>query len=336
MDNQPIKNNTLISIPSLSVSIFCARVCLITTILLIFMISPSALHASDKSLLIVINSKQSLHHLFVAQLKTQLIDVKNTRCEIEAIDIDDWKPEISHHHSLTLSLGNRAANIISQRKLNQPVLYSLLPSLAYKKLVLSRKNCEDTQCSAVFIDQPLKRTLQLTKLSLPNLKVAGILSGRHHNNDMKNLKYFSKNLDIIIEHEKLMNADNLVSTLGEVLKISDALLSLPDPGIYSSRTVQNILLTAYRYRKPVIGYSKAFVKAGALFAVYSTPFQLSQQTAEVINVFFKSQDNRLPSPQYPRHFTVSVNSMVARSLNINIETEDKLQEKLEAIQNEEL
>ena len=313
---------------------FYKRAYLIAATLLIFLFSSSVLHAGDKSLLIVTNSKYSLHHLFITQIKSQLLDADDAQIKIEVVSIDNWKPENSNRYSLTLSLGNQAANKISQQKLNRPVLYSLLPSIAYEEIVSSTKNCKDKQCSAVFIDQPLKRTLQLAKLSLPNLNVAGVISGNHSNDDIRKLKSFSERLDIKIEHKQLLNPDSLVSTLSEVLKSSDALLSLPDPEIYSSRTVQNILLTAYRYRKPVIGYSKAFVKAGALFAVYSTPFQLSQQTAEVIKVFFKSQNNILPSPQYPRYFTVSVNSLVARSLNIDVEAEDKLQEKLEAMQNE--
>ena len=133
--------------------------------------------------------------------------------------------------------------------------------------------------------------------------------------------------------QQVTDKDNLVFGLTNVLQQSDALLSLPNPEIYSRHTVQNILLTAYHYRKPVIGYSHAFVKAGALFAVYSTLPQLARQAAETIDRFF-NKNTGLPAPEHPRYFSVSVNRMVAKSLGIKIEDESILQKKLEATTHE--
>ena len=71
----------------------------------------------------------------------------------------------------------------------------------------------------------------------------------------------------------------LLPALQQTLEPSDALLALPDPLVFSRNTAQTVLLTSYRHQTPVIGYSRAYVTAGALAAVFSTPEQIAQQAA---------------------------------------------------------
>ena len=147
-------------------------------------------------------------------------------------------------------------------------------------------NCRPNLCGAIYIDQPLDRILRLTRLALPELRTIGVLRSRSSNTNQQSLKTLATRNGMAVHLQQVTDKDNLVFGLTNVLQQSDALLSLPNPEIYSRHTVQNILLTAYHYRKPVIGYSHAFVKAGALFAVYSTLPQLARQAAETIDRFF--------------------------------------------------
>jgi hypothetical protein len=52
---------------------------------------------------------------------------------------------------------------------------------------------------------------------------------------------------------------NLSADVKDALTNSDLILALPNKTIFNSRSVKNILLTSYRNRKPVIGFSKNFV-----------------------------------------------------------------------------
>ena len=100
--------------------------------------------------------------------------------------------------------------------------------------------------------------------------------------------------------------------------------------VVSRDTAQSLLLTTYRANIPVIAFSHAYVRAGALAAVYSTPEQIGQQTGEAILRLNQSGSWNLPKPQYPKYFSVSVNSQVARSLGLEIESEQVLVEKLKS------
>ena len=109
------------------------------------------------------------------------------------------------------------------------------------------------------------------------------------------------------------------------------LLAVPDTQLFNNRTISNILLTAYHHRSPVIGFSPAYVKAGALFALYSTPAQIGQQAGEAARIGLVS--GSLPPATAPRQFRISTNTYVARSLGITLEDANVLRERLERAEN---
>lgn len=68
---------------------------------------------------------------------------------------------------------------------------------------------------------------------------------------------------------------------------------------------------------PLVGFSPAYVKAGALLALYSTPAQVGARGGEVLRQALAGKV--LPSPQWPREFVVAVNQDVARSLGFALD-----------------
>jgi ABC-type uncharacterized transport system substrate-binding protein len=108
------------------------------------------------------------------------------------------------------------------------------------------------------------------------------------------------------------------AALQSLLLSSDVLLAIPDAEIYNASTIRNILLTTYRNKVPLVGFSPGYVKAGALCAVYSTPQQIAEQSAHMIKAFVDA--HALPAAQYAKQFEVSINEQVARSLGLNIKS----------------
>lgn len=89
------------------------------------------------------------------------------------------------------------------------------------------------------------------------------------------------------------------------------------------------MITAYRYQDPMIGFSQAYVKAGALAAVYTTPEQTGKQVGEIAMRALGGKVVLLSPPKYPKHFSVSVNYQVARSLDISIGDEADILQRLQ-------
>jgi ABC-type uncharacterized transport system substrate-binding protein len=107
---------------------------------------------------------------------------------------------------------------------------------------------------------------------------------------------------------------------------SEFVLAHPDPGVFSPQTIQSILLTTYRARVPLFGFSPAYTRAGALLSLHTGSGQLAEQAAEMARQFW--QAGALPAAQYPRDYEVSVNRQVARSLGVEVPAESVLVERL--------
>lgn len=97
---------------------------------------------------------------------------------------------------------------------------------------------------------------------------------------------------------------------------ADALLAMPDSGVYNTDTIRNILLSTYRHKQGVIGFSADMVKAGALATTYSDIEDIDTQVADMAHAF--AATGTLPPPQFPRYFHTIVNDGVARSLDLDV------------------
>lgn len=226
-----------------------------------------------------------------------------------------------------ISVGSRAAEIALRRNDATPVIAALIPRLTFERLVERYQGAARKPTSAVYLDQPIDRQLALITCALPKSRRIGVLLGPTSTALQANLRQQA------VAHGaqlKIATADKetLASALNDIIGVSDALLAVADPAIYNSYTIQKILLATYHRRIPVVGFSEAYVKAGALVGVYSTPAQIGQHVAKFLHQRLQ-RGAALPAPQYPMYFTVSVNPHVARSLGINIGDAAALQLQLE-------
>ena len=97
---------------------------------------------------------------------------------------------------------------------------------------------------------------------------------------------------------------------------TDVLLALPDSTVYSTESIRNVLLSTYRHKQGVIGFSADMVKAGALATTYSEVEDINAQVAEIVGSYVSGGE--LPAPQFPRYFRTIVNEGVARSLDVEV------------------
>lgn len=115
--------------------------------------------------------------------------------------------------------------------------------------------------------------------------------------------------------EEMAQDDDINRVLNRIAP-ADVLLAMPDSGVYNTDTIRNILLSTYRHKQGVIGFSADMVKAGALATTYSQIEDIDAQVAEMAYAFATSGD--LPAPQFPRYFSTIVNDGVARSLDLDV------------------
>ncbi len=280
---------------------------------------------------IIMSAPTQTNLAFVEEFKRELANSRNAAIKVRTIDLDESKRlVVAENGELVIALGVRALEMASQLKPTTLVLGVFTP-LPVFNAVMEKSRRDLGNFSAIVLDQPYQRQMALVKTVLPESRSLGILLGSASVSNSEALREEGEKKGLRINMESITQESELIPKLNQILQSNDSLLAVPDPIVYSRETVQPILLTSYRYQKPVFGFSQSYVKAGALAAVYSTTAQLAKQAVE-ITVRSQQQQNILLPPQPPKYFSVSINQQVARALNITPDREEVVEKKLMSLE----
>ncbi|MFZ6870566.1 ABC transporter substrate-binding protein [Undibacterium sp. Di27W] len=279
---------------------------------------------------ILLSEEGSAYTEFAVQLNNLLTQAGTTKNAVKVFNLANYKsedlPRTANNH-LLIAVGTPAMTAMAQKPPAMAVLNVLVSRDSFQKIARQYNRHQDPHhFSAIYFDQPWQRQLNLVRTVLPGRNRIGILLSKDASDMMAGLQTASKDLDLQINVETVNDDSELLPALRRLLNNSDSLLALPDASIYNRNNIPSILLTSYRQKVPLFGFSAAYVKAGALAAVFSSPAQIAQQVADIIPNL--PNHAYLPSPQYPRHFSVNINSQVSRSLSIDVEDEATLTRKL--------
>jgi ABC-type uncharacterized transport system substrate-binding protein len=225
-----------------------------------------------------------------------------------------------------VAIGTKALEMALARP-SRPVLALLVPRSAYERLAAGRQGV-----SALYLDQPLARQLQLLELALPSLKQVGAPLGPASRELKDPLQVAARGNGIQVSTAVIERSSDLYPALNELAPESQAFILFPDPLVAHPSSLHNLFLHTYRLKRPVMAYSAALAKSGAIMALYATPEQQGDEAARWLSDSWSNGGFRLGAPRYPRRFTISVNSTVARSLDISLPSVDVLTRKLEGMQ----
>jgi ABC-type uncharacterized transport system substrate-binding protein len=221
---------------------------------------------------------------------------------------------------LFITLGAQAADALIKVESRVPVLCTLLPRSSFERALQHNARKSSARLSALYLDQPLSRQLELIRIALPAARRIGVLWGVESQAGAPELRALatSRGLDLleaVVDREEL-----LFPRLRRVLDGADLLLAVPDAQLFNSGSIQNILLTSFRTKVPLVAFSAAYVRAGALMALYVTPAQLGLQAATMARAVL--QGKALPTaPVYSQDFEVAVNPHVAGSLGWTLDAQ---------------
>lgn len=280
--------------------------------------------AADKNILIIYQKSQGFSQQLIDQLQLNLpkqgYQVSKMILPPHQLDILDIKK-----YSLLIAVGTQTTKRLLETNITTPILSALIPrhiSTSLQNRFPHKKNW-----SRVLIDQPLDRQFHLITALLGSNKTSGILLGPYTKDLTSTLQKTSIKTSQQITIEEIENTDELTSSLKAISNKSNVLLTLPDPIIYNKSTIRGILLLAYRNKLPIIGFSQAYVKAGAIAAVYSKPEQISKQISNISDLFFI---NKIFSQKeyYPDEFSIALNKKIARSLGIKLATNESITQQI--------
>lgn len=204
-----------------------------------------------------------------------------------------------------------------------PLLACLLPRTIFE----AQRRKVAGPLTGIVLDQPAVRQMALLRYAFPNMRRVGVLLGPDSLWSQSQFDKAAADQGLQANIYTVGGDADLYPALRRVLEENDLLLAVPDTTVYNGATIQNILLASYRQRVPLIGFSPAYVRAGAMLALYSTPAQIGSQTARTARSLLA--DASVPIVQPPTEFVVSVNVNVARSLGFRL-SEDALRLQLQS------
>lgn len=273
--------------------------------------------AGDFRVLLMLSDKTQPYQAFAQQLKSSLpssiqLSIQDGGGKRGAAPVD-----------LIITAGMKAAEAALSNP-GAPLLIVMVPRGGYESLILGQRL--PLGVSAIYLDQPWGRQLDFIYSLMPDLNQVGLVYSPEIQPEVMSLLGIAKSRGNKVSPQVVRSADGLFASLERALSGSGVLLAIPDSRIYNASNIRNILLTSYRHRLPLVGFSQGYVNAGALAAIYTQPEQMAGQVARQI-IEFKTK-MLLPLPRYPDEFSISVNLQVARSLGITLPVEEVIRKRM--------
>ena len=291
------------------------RLAALVLCLLVWALGP--VHAT--TLVVIVSSERSPAYVEAAEaLVSELERQGVSRFDMRQQTALEFKNSGAGSPRLLVALGAQAAQAVATTKPKYPVLCALLPRTSFEAVLRETGQKSSEQFFALYLDQPLSRHLALIRTALPAAKNLGVLWGPESVAQEPVLKALAATKLLSVVDGRITGENFLFPQLKKVLAEADVLLALADQQVFNAQTIQNILLSSFRARVPLVGFSPAYVRAGALLAVFSTPEQIGRQSAALAKDVLLGKS--LPAtPLYPGSFSVMVNDHVARSLGLSLD-----------------
>lgn len=256
-------------------------------------------------ILVLLGLKEQANRLIRIAVAEEFSDLDVQHVELSEATSPDYRwPEVD----TVVTAGKSGCQLALQVIHDTQIFCTLLTEEGFHSLDITHREPNAPAPVALVIDQPASRQMQIAHHIYPALSEFSVFSGHGT----------GAGTDEIVAGVEVFPYRShipLPTQLGDVLSTHDALIATSDSGIYNASTLSTVLLTAYGYGKPVIGYSRAYVKAGALVTCYSTPGQILRQVAAYL-VADPASDLSSGKTFYPDYFSVVDNPRVARSLGL--------------------
>jgi putative tryptophan/tyrosine transport system substrate-binding protein len=224
-----------------------------------------------------------------------------------------------------VALGSRAFASALRHAAGKPVIGALLAQGSLDEIPIANGD----RWSAILLDQPVERWINLIQTAFPGTQQIGMLAGPGSQRAVRGVERKMAERRLTVAIETIASAEEVVPAIERLTPRMGVLLAMPDPVAHNRNTVQPLLLTTYRAGIPVVAYSESYQQAGAVLALYST---VPQIVAQVIDSLAQIREGKpLPSHQSPRYFTVGVNSAVARSLGLALPSAGELNGRLRSL-----
>ncbi len=208
---------------------------------------------------------------------------------------------------LWAAIGARAVTRIRRLDAHTPLVAALVTD--------TRVIAAASPATGVTLLPPLEFQWRWFRRLLPRVKTLGVLYNPKRRSILEKLIGLGRRDDVTIEAIAVESPEALAATLHELPDRIEALWLLGNGRLFSATTARSILMAAFRQRIPLVGLSRQWVEAGALYAFDWSYQDLGRQAADQIVRLWRAP-RTLPPPAYPRELRLTINRQVFQHLGL--------------------
>ncbi len=210
--------------------------------------------------------------------------------------------------SLVFPIGTEAVVAAQKRFPAIPIVFSMV--LDPSPSLLAGQNIY-----GVVLDIPCQEIWKQLKSIAPHVSRPGILYTDDSWGTARNMANILRENGINPVLIKIDSSEQIQHGIEDILRLSDALIAIPDTNIYNKIVAPRIIFEAIRHRKPFVGLSKNFTESGALLSVDSDYEDIGIQAADM-GLDILSGNVPASRIQFPRKFSTSLNLHTARLIGL--------------------
>jgi ABC-type uncharacterized transport system substrate-binding protein len=206
---------------------------------------------------------------------------------------------------VVIAIGSRALDVVRARHPAAPLVSAMM------------LHAGDPQSAAqrVDLDIPLAAQLGAMRAIWPGRKRAGIIRNPAQSPGP------AEAIEACARHEGFLpvvvdcdGPAHLLKALAALKGKADFVLCFPDPDLYNPVTIKPLVLASLEHGLPLVGFSAAFVRAGAAAGIFPDYRDMGRQAAEMALRLLRGEEH--PGDESPRKIRIAINQRVARLLGV--------------------
>jgi len=259
------------------------------------LITPS--HASEKIRIAVVMSasikpyKESLAG-FYDELNSLGINYETREFLVGNGGSNDYiSDRISKYAPLFIhTVGSKATKFVKKNIDETPVIFSMVLNPVASGFVGSMRS-PGGNISGASMDIPYRQQFKIIRGMLPGAKTIGIIYSEAETGlVVADAEKIASQFGFKFLRAEVKSPADLYRALKKLVGNIDFLWSVADGNVFTRETTREILIATLRERIPFMGLSPAFVRAGALAALESSPHDMGREAAKLMKQVIDGKD----------------------------------------------
>jgi ABC-type uncharacterized transport system substrate-binding protein len=339
MNNRPFSDKVQSNVAISQLTIY--RFSSITFIfcLLCFVISSSTLKAQTR----IINSAQSIVIFFQPeghqqtelieylqlQLSKDLPNIELTLVDIKQLTKSEIKTYLDTSPLCSVSIGEDTTKKVLSLRSSVKAYAINVSHNQLSKLTRTYKRL-NVIVSGIYQEQSFKRQVLLAKALQPGLEKISTLVGQVDKFYLPDFMKVAKESELPLNFKILQRADTAEHFITTIANKNDFVLILNNQQLYTKPKLASLILTATRHQIRLIGNGINSAKIGMLASIYTPTTSLARESSNDIKRF--CQMGLEMKPHFAKDFSVSINHKISETLNLKIESNEALKQKIMSLE----